>query len=195
MGSIEGAALTDGLLYVGCRLLIPQDLKVCKLLYNLAHDTLGHFGFDKSYEALHESYYWPHMRRDLKMAYIPSCTECQRNKNCTTKPTGLLHPLVRSCKGGRAGNRNVVGFHRGTDGDLASTCKKLRPPLEPRLSLISKWPEKRTEVRRVPVRECAARRGLDWGTRRRDGTLQITINNNTLNIRTKELDLMCELKY
>jgi RNase H-like domain found in reverse transcriptase/Integrase zinc binding domain len=61
MGSIEGATLTDGLLYVGRRLVIPQDLKVCELLYNLAHDTLGHFGFDKSYESLRGSYYWPNM--------------------------------------------------------------------------------------------------------------------------------------
>jgi hypothetical protein len=93
MGSIEGATLTDRLLYVGRRLVIPQDLKVRELLYNLAHDTLGHFGFDKSYESLRGSYYWPNMRRDLENAYIPSCVECQRNKNRTSKPTGPLHPL------------------------------------------------------------------------------------------------------
>ena len=93
MGSIEGATLTDKLLYVGRRLVIPQDLKVRELLYHLAHDTLGHFGFDKSYESLRGSYYWPNMRRDLEKAYIPSCTECQRNKNRTSKPTGPLHPL------------------------------------------------------------------------------------------------------
>jgi Integrase zinc binding domain len=93
MGSIEGATLTDKLLYVGRRLVIPQDLAVRELLYNLAHDTLGHFGFDKSYEALHGSYYWPNMRRDLEKVYIPSCSECQRNKNRTSKPTGPLHPL------------------------------------------------------------------------------------------------------
>ena len=52
MGSIEGATLTDKLLYVGHQLVIPQDLKVCELLYNLAHNTLGHFSFDKSYESL-----------------------------------------------------------------------------------------------------------------------------------------------
>jgi Integrase zinc binding domain len=93
MGSVEGAMLSNGLLYVGCHLLIAQDLKVRKLLYNLAHDTLGHFGFYKSYESFCGSYYWPHMRCDLEMAYIPSCAECQQNKHRTTKPTGLLHPL------------------------------------------------------------------------------------------------------
>ena len=74
-------------------MVIPQDLHICELLYNLAHDTLGHFGFDKSYESLWGSYYWPNMHRNLKNAYIPSCAECQQNKNHTSKPTGPLHPL------------------------------------------------------------------------------------------------------
>jgi Integrase zinc binding domain len=77
MGSIEGATLTDKLLYVGCRLVIPRDLHICELLYNLAHDTLGHFGFDKSYESLQGSYYWLNMCCNLKNAYIPSCAKCQ----------------------------------------------------------------------------------------------------------------------
>ena len=33
------------------------------------------------------------MHHNLENAYIPSCTECQQNKNCTSKPTGPLHPL------------------------------------------------------------------------------------------------------
>jgi hypothetical protein len=49
---------------------------------------------NKSYESLRGSYYWPNMRRDLENTYIPSCTECQRNKNRTSKPTGPLHPLL-----------------------------------------------------------------------------------------------------
>ncbi|KAF5376678.1 hypothetical protein D9615_007909 [Tricholomella constricta] len=92
-GSITGARKENGLLYVGRRLLIPKVPRVCELLYNLAHDTLGHFGFDKSYEALRGSYYWPNMCRDLEEAYIPSCSPCQRNKSRTSKPTGPLHPL------------------------------------------------------------------------------------------------------
>ena len=41
MGSIEGATLTNKLLYVGCQLVIPCDLHVHKLLYNLAHVGIG----------------------------------------------------------------------------------------------------------------------------------------------------------
>ena len=61
-GSIEGAQEENDLLYVGHRLLIPNVPRIRELFYNLAHDTLGHFGFDKSYKALWDSYYWPSMR-------------------------------------------------------------------------------------------------------------------------------------
>lgn len=91
--SIEGAWTENGMLYVGKQLVIPRETKLRELFYSLAHDTLGHFGFDKSYEALHNDYYWPNMRKDLEAAYIPSCTECQHNKDRTAKPAGPLHPL------------------------------------------------------------------------------------------------------
>lgn len=94
-GSIQGAHYgpDNKLLYVGDRLVIPRNVHVRETLYNLAHDTLGHFGFNKSYESLRSSYYWPNMRRDLDEAYIPACAECQRNKDRTSKPAGPLHPL------------------------------------------------------------------------------------------------------
>jgi len=66
-----------GFLYVANQLLIPDNKDVRETLYHLAHDTLGHFGFDKSYASLRDAYYWPNMRRDLQTAYIPSCAECQ----------------------------------------------------------------------------------------------------------------------
>jgi len=54
---------------------------------------MGHFGADKAYANLRESYYWPNMRRDLENAYVPGCVDCQRNKSQTSKPRGPLHPL------------------------------------------------------------------------------------------------------
>jgi hypothetical protein len=78
---------------VGDRLIIPHVGTCREDLFCLAHDTLGHFGMDKSYAALRDSYYWPNMRTDLMEAYIPACIDCQRNKSSTSKPHGPLHPL------------------------------------------------------------------------------------------------------
>lgn len=85
--------LRDGLWYVGNRLIIPRTGSLRELLFQLAHDTLGNFGFDKTYGSLRSAYYWPNMHRDLEKGYVVSCPECQRNKSSTLKPIGPLHPL------------------------------------------------------------------------------------------------------
>lgn len=88
-----GAREEDGLLYVGLRLVVPNTKDVRETLYRLAHDALGHFGLDKAYGTLCDSYYWPNMRRQLEGAYVPGCDVCQQNKSATAKPAGPLHPL------------------------------------------------------------------------------------------------------
>jgi Integrase zinc binding domain len=91
--SMEGWTQSNGLWYIGDRLLIPQVTAIRETLFHLAHDTLGHFGTDKSYASLRDAYYWPNMRQDLEQAYIPSCTDCLCNKSRTTRNAGPLHPL------------------------------------------------------------------------------------------------------
>ena len=91
--STAGISTSNGLWYIGDRLLIPRAGTIREDLFRLAHDTAGHFGADKSYATLRDAYYWPNMRRDLEKAYIPSCTDCLHNKSATTKPSGPLHPL------------------------------------------------------------------------------------------------------
>ena len=91
--SIKGMSCRNGLWYVGDRLIIPRVGTCREDLFRLAHDVLGHFGTDKSYAALRDSYYWPNMRTDLVESYIPACVDCQRNKSSTSKPHGPLHPL------------------------------------------------------------------------------------------------------
>ncbi|OJT04019.1 Transposon Tf2-7 polyprotein [Trametes pubescens] len=88
-----GVRETDGLLYVGDCLVIPRVAKLREGIFRCAHDSLGHFGFEKSYGSLRGSYYWPNMRKELEEIYIPSCDDCQRNKSTTRRPTGPLHPL------------------------------------------------------------------------------------------------------
>jgi len=54
---------------------------------------LGHFGFEKSHGSFHNSYHWLNMQRDLETMYVPSCSDCQRNKAKTSRPAGPLHLL------------------------------------------------------------------------------------------------------
>ena len=91
--AMKGWTKINDLWYIGDRLLIPQVTDIWENLFRLAHNTLGHFGADKSYASLRDAYYWPNMRQDLEKAYIPSCTDCLRNKSPTTRPPGPLHPL------------------------------------------------------------------------------------------------------
>lgn len=67
---------SNGLWYVDNHLLIPRTGNLCKMLFQLAHDNLGHFSADKSYASLCNAYYWPNMHCDLEQAYIPACTDC-----------------------------------------------------------------------------------------------------------------------
>jgi Integrase zinc binding domain len=90
---MKGITNSNGLLYIGSRLVILRYGDIRENLFQLTHDSLGHFGADKSYGSLCDAYYWPNMCRDLEKSYIPSCINCQRNKSRMTKPAGPLHPL------------------------------------------------------------------------------------------------------
>lgn len=83
----------DDLWYIGERLIVPKDSGLREIIFCVAHDNLGHFGFHKCYDNIRDSYFWPNMRRDLEEKYIPGCQDCQRNKAPTTKTMGPLHPL------------------------------------------------------------------------------------------------------
>lgn len=91
--SVPGISTSNGLWYIGDRLLILRTGTIFEDLFRLAHDVSGHFGADKSYTTLRDAYYWPNIRQDLETSYIPSCTDCLQNKPSTKKPAGPLHPL------------------------------------------------------------------------------------------------------
>jgi hypothetical protein len=98
--STPGIREVNGLWYIGSRLLIPSSGTCREELFHLAHDALSHFSTNKAYASLRDCYYWPNMRCDLCESYVPSCTDCQRNKSSTTKPMGPLHPLpIPECRG------------------------------------------------------------------------------------------------
>jgi transposase InsO family protein len=88
----------DGLLWTriagSIRLCVPQDPTLRTLLLHDHHDApiAGHLGFDKTYDALRRTYFWPRMARDTK-AYVNSCEQCQRNKPILHHKAGLFTPL------------------------------------------------------------------------------------------------------
>ena len=74
------------------RLYVPQSLRT-KILH-LRHDSLlsGHPGRAGTYDLVQRDFSWPGMRRYIR-SYVSSCEQCQRTKNATHKPYGLLQPL------------------------------------------------------------------------------------------------------
>ncbi|RXW17191.1 hypothetical protein EST38_g8660 [Candolleomyces aberdarensis] len=90
---IQNLCSRDGLWYLNDRLLVPDAPGLHETVFQLAHDALGHFGFQKAYKALRDDFYWPNMRCDLEQGYIAGCEACQRNKSPTVRPSGPLHPL------------------------------------------------------------------------------------------------------
>lgn len=68
--------------------LRPEILKEC-------HDSplAGHFGIDRTYHKIAQSYYFPGMRRIIT-DYVKACVDCQRYKATNDKPPGLLQTPV-----------------------------------------------------------------------------------------------------
>ncbi|UYV60291.1 K02A2.6-like, partial [Cordylochernes scorpioides] len=73
-------------------LVIPKHLRL-ELLKSL-HDApmAGHLGFSKTYERVKNKYFWPGLLRDIRK-YVAHCKECQRKKQSTQKPPGLLKAI------------------------------------------------------------------------------------------------------
>ena len=56
------------------------------------HDSNGHFGFKKTYAAIHAKYYWPHMFQEIT-DFVKSCDRCQRAKRDAHQNCTPLNPL------------------------------------------------------------------------------------------------------
>src|SRR5258705_3239050 len=83
-----------GFWWINGHLVIPNVASICAQIFHWAHDLLGHFGVDKSYAALQNSYFWPKMKTSLEHHYVPTCPDCQQYKAAHVKPSGPLHPLL-----------------------------------------------------------------------------------------------------
>lgn len=123
---MKNVRLINGLWYIGERLVIPRVGNLRENLFRLAHDDMGHFGADKSYATLRDTYYWPNMCRDLEESYVPACDECQRNKSRTTRKAGPLHPLPIPDSRGSSVGIDFIGplpLDEGHDCITTMTCR------------------------------------------------------------------------
>ncbi|KAF8831748.1 hypothetical protein HHX47_DHR1001045 [Lentinula edodes] len=85
---------SDKLLRLDDRIYVPNhgDLRLQVLRYFHDHPLSGHFGQNRTLEAVRRQYTWPKVR-DFVRDYVTSCTICGRNKPRRHRPYGLLKPL------------------------------------------------------------------------------------------------------
>ncbi|EDN06339.1 hypothetical protein HCAG_02942 [Histoplasma mississippiense (nom. inval.)] len=83
----------DGLLRKDGKVYVPQDKAVRHEIMKMNHDDPqgGHFGRDKTIEAIKRKYSW-HGMSDEIAEYVRTCDVCQRVKIPRHKPYGLLQP-------------------------------------------------------------------------------------------------------
>ena len=77
------------------RLCVPKS-SIREVLVKEAHEggLMGHFGVQKTYDILHEHFYWPHMKSDVH-SLCDKCLVCKKAKS-KVKPHGLytLLPIL-----------------------------------------------------------------------------------------------------
>jgi hypothetical protein len=84
--------IQEGLLFKGNQLCIPN----CSMRENLLKEKhsgglVGHFGHDKTFSKLSESYFWPRMRSEVKK-FVDRCRICQHSKG-RKQNAGFYQPL------------------------------------------------------------------------------------------------------
>ena len=84
--------IQEGLLFKGNQLCIPN----CSMRENLLKEKhsgglAGHFGHDKTFAKLSESYFWPGMRVEVKK-FVDRCRICQHSKG-KKQNAGFYQPL------------------------------------------------------------------------------------------------------
>lgn len=82
----------NGFLFKENCLCVPKS-SLRELLIREAHSggLMGHFGVLKTYDILHEHFYWPKMKTDIERL-CANCVTCRQAKS-TVKPHGLYTPL------------------------------------------------------------------------------------------------------
>jgi hypothetical protein len=83
-----------GIVWLGQRLVIPQDRDLRKEILDEAHLSKFtiHPGSTKMYRDLRENFWWSNMKGEIA-EYVSSCDTCQRIKASHLKTVGQMQPL------------------------------------------------------------------------------------------------------
>jgi hypothetical protein len=89
-----GFTVCNGVLYYKNRLVIPKGSRFIQVILKEFHNSPigGHSGETKTYQRLCAELFWEGMRKDV-VAFVRECEACQRSKNLTYSPAGLIQPL------------------------------------------------------------------------------------------------------
>jgi hypothetical protein len=74
------------------RWVVPKGARwqICKL----NHDDIGHFAFEKTFERIKKTYWFPHMRHFVKK-YVKACLNCAYHNDNVNAKEGYLHPIEK----------------------------------------------------------------------------------------------------
>jgi hypothetical protein len=83
-----------GLWWKDDRLVIPDIASIKDKILHLCHDSpyAGHIGRNKAYDLVARSYWWPGLRKYVRL-HCKSCNSCQRVKHNNQREAGLYQPL------------------------------------------------------------------------------------------------------
>jgi hypothetical protein len=114
----------NGLLYFldwtdKVRLCVPQSMK--NHVLTSTHDELreaAHAGYERTYNRLCATYYWPRMLRDVK-TFVKTCDVCQKIKHRRHAPYGKLQPIATPDKPFDVVSMDFITDLPESDGDNA----------------------------------------------------------------------------
>jgi hypothetical protein len=89
----------NGLVCYKNRMVVPPHSNIITQLLHELHDSPsgGHSGVLRTYKRQAQQFYWPSIFHTVK-TYVASYEVCQRTKNDTMSPTGLLQPFPVPCQ-------------------------------------------------------------------------------------------------
>jgi len=85
----NGYVRNNGYLFKEKRLCVPK-CSIRGLLVREAHEgrLMGHFEFQKTFDTLHEHFYWPHVKGGDVQKFCENCITCKKAKP-KVNPHGL----------------------------------------------------------------------------------------------------------